>query len=185
MISRTLVSQTALLVAGFYTTLPPGINILRYASPVTYTYTGILKTSLRQTDTYQCMQGGLSDIGVNQCYIEQSVGIDIIMRRGINDATFHNPSTESTWKEVLILFGLYISLNLAILGILLFRITNRPHNENEEDAADEKHKVNRSVHGGSIHPLPNLDCKDAEKGDTIYSSSESIPSSSSSSSSKS
>lgn len=65
MIVSTLVSQTSLLAAGFYTTLPPVINLLRYISPVTYTYTGILKSTFRSIDTYKCRSGGQSDVGVN------------------------------------------------------------------------------------------------------------------------
>ena len=125
MIVSTLVSQTSLLAAGFYTTLPPVINIFHYISPVSYTYSGILKATLRTGDTYKCERGGQSDVGANQCYIEQSAGIDILKRRGINVATFNDPSTESIWKEVMILVGLYIILNIAILGILLFRISRQ------------------------------------------------------------
>jgi hypothetical protein len=137
MIVSTLVSQTSLLAAGFYTTLPPVINLLRYISPVTYTYTGILKTAFRTTDTFKCMRGGQSDIGANQCYIEQSMGIDILKRRGINVATFNDPSTSSVLSEVLVLCCLYIVLNIAVLAILTLSIRHRKEGDtdmmNDED----------------------------------------------------
>lgn len=148
MIVSTLVSQTSLLAAGFYTTLPPVINLLRYISPVTYTYTGILKSTFRSTDTYKCRSGGQSDVGVNQCYIEQSVGIDILKRRGINMATFNDPYTESIWMEIMILFGLYVLLNCAVLGILLFRIYLRK--EGDSDMIG-----NETMHFANVMSTPN------------------------------
>ena len=148
MIVSTLVSQTSLLAAGFYTTLPPVINLLRYISPVTYTYTGILKSTFRSTDTYKCRSGGQSDVGVNQCYIEQSVGIDILKRRGLNVATFNDPYTESIWMEAMILFGLYVLLNCAVLGILLFKIYRRKE-------GDARMIGNETMHIANVMSNPN------------------------------
>ena len=49
MIVSTVVSQTSLLAAGFYTTLPPGVRIIRMISPIYWTYSGIIKTAMRTT----------------------------------------------------------------------------------------------------------------------------------------
>lgn len=129
MIISTVVSQTSLLAAGFYTTLPPVVNLIRYISPVYWTYSGILKTSFRSTDTFSCYKGGQSDVGVNQCYIEQSAGIDILKRRGINVATSNDANSESIWKEALVLVLLYIALNLAVLAVLLIKSLGRKNGE--------------------------------------------------------
>lgn len=135
----TLVSQTSLLAAGFYTTLPPVVNILRYVSPVTYTYAGMLKSVFRSSDTYKCLKGGQVEAGANQCYIEQSVGIDILKRRGINVATSNDPSSESSWREALVLIALYLALNIAILFVVVASSSRRCQSEK-----------------GTQKPLPNI-----------------------------
>lgn len=121
MIISTVVSQTSLLAAGFYTTLPSALKLVRDISPVYWTYRGILKTSFRSSDTYTCSRGGQSDVGVNQCFIEQNSGVDILKSRGIKFATSNEPDSESIWKEVLVLLALYIVLNLAVLAVLLIK----------------------------------------------------------------
>ena len=52
-------------------------------------------------------------------------------------ATFNDPYTESIWMEFMILFGLYVLLNCAVLAFLLFKIHRRKEGDadliNEED----------------------------------------------------
>lgn len=107
------------LAAGFYTTtLPPVINIFHYISPVSYTYSGILKATLRTNDTYKCQRGGQSDAGPNQCFIDRvhtgkrsSVSVsypstilpldqplDNIYPYDMNESSFRTADQETTFK---------------------------------------------------------------------------------------
>ncbi len=119
----TVVSQTSLVAAGFYTTLPPVINLIRYISPVYWTYSGILKSVYRASDTYRCIKGH-SDVGANECYIEYNLGIDLMKRRGINVANSNDPGAESIALEASMLVILYISMNLIIL-VHLVRVVKK------------------------------------------------------------
>jgi hypothetical protein len=114
MIASTLVSQTSLIAAGFYTELPAAIDLIRYISPVFWAYRGIVKMGLRWSDTYACFKGQ-SDVGVNQCYLEYSPGIDALKKRGINVATFNDAQSDEVHVEILMLCLLY-----AIFQVLIF-----------------------------------------------------------------
>jgi len=114
MIASTLVSQTSLIAAGFYTQLPTAMHLIRYISPVFWAYRGIIKMGLRWSDTYACSEGQ-SDVGVNQCYLEYSPGIDALKKRGINVATFNDAQSDEVHVEILMLCLLY-----AILQMLIF-----------------------------------------------------------------
>ena len=99
------------------------------------------------------MRGGQSDIGANQCYIEQSMGIDILKRRGINVATFNDPSTASVLTEVLVLCCLWIVLNIAVLAILTFSIRRRKEGDVDIIKDEDKefaHSLNMKSMGISI-----------------------------------
>mmetsp|Transcript_11912 Transcript_11912/g.15047 ORF Transcript_11912/g.15047 Transcript_11912/m.15047 type:complete len:190 (+) Transcript_11912:1642-2211(+) len=113
MCMSTIVSQTTLVAAGFYTQLPFGVSWIRYISPVFWTYRGIVKTALRWSDTYSCVRGQ-SDVGTNQCYLEFSPGIDALKRRGINVATFNDSQSDEVYLEVIMLCLLFLALQVII-----------------------------------------------------------------------
>lgn len=113
MCMSTIVSQTSLVAAGFYTHLPLGVSWIRYISPVFWTYRGIIKTALRWSDTYSCVRGQ-SDIGTNQCYLEFSPGIDALKRRGINVATFNDSHSDDVYIEFIMLCLLFLGLQAVI-----------------------------------------------------------------------
>ena len=108
----TLISQTSLVAAGFYTHLPTPISWIRYASPVFWTYRGVLKSALRWSDTYSCIKGQ-SDIGSNECYLEFNVVVDAMKRRGIIIASF-NDQENGILLELLMLCILFMSLQFFI-----------------------------------------------------------------------
>jgi len=114
----TIISQTTLVAAGFYTQLPLSLSWIRYISPVFWTYRGILKTALRWTDTYSCVKGQ-SDVGSNECYLEFSPGIDALKRRGINVATF-NDQNDGVYLEGFMLCLLFLASQFFIfLSVVL------------------------------------------------------------------
>eukprot|EP00537_Pseudo-nitzschia_pungens_P012277 CAMPEP_0172386058 /NCGR_PEP_ID=MMETSP1061-20121228/3655_1 /TAXON_ID=37318 /ORGANISM="Pseudo-nitzschia pungens, Strain cf. pungens" /LENGTH=1062 /DNA_ID=CAMNT_0013115305 /DNA_START=282 /DNA_END=3470 /DNA_ORIENTATION=- len=107
----TIISQTTLVAAGFYTQLPLSLSWIRYLSPVFWTYRGILKTALRWSDTYTCVRGQ-TDVGTNECYLEFNPGIDALKRRGLNVASFNNKQHNGVAVELLALFVLFLALQL-------------------------------------------------------------------------
>jgi hypothetical protein len=109
MIASTIISQTSLVAAGFYTTLPPIIEYIRYVSPVFWTFKGILKASYHRSDTYKCFKGQ-SDVGVNQCFLEFNPGIDTLKTRGID------VSSDKTFVEFLVLIFLFSGMQLFIIA---------------------------------------------------------------------
>ena len=113
MIASTVFSQTSLVAAGFYTTLPPGLGMIRYVSPIFWTFRGILKSSFSWSDTFECIRGQ-SDVGVNQCFLEFNVGIDRYKQRGINVATFNDPDSEKIFLEITALVCLYTGMQMLI-----------------------------------------------------------------------
>ena len=128
----TIVSQTTLVAAGFYTHLPLGVSWIRYVSPVFWTYRGIVKTALRWTDTYACVKGQ-SDIGSNQCYLEFSPGIDALKKRGINLATFNDSKSDEVYLEATMLCLLFLGLQIMMFGISWRR---RVGGENVDDTEE-------------------------------------------------
>ncbi len=131
----TIVSQTSLVAAGFYTTLPPVINLIRYISPVFWTFSGILKSVYRTSDTYQCIKGQ-SDVGANECYIEYNLGIDLMKRRGISVANYNDPETNSIALEIFMLVVLYIVMNLMIMVYLLRTVRKQKDADDEGDRCE-------------------------------------------------
>jgi hypothetical protein len=115
MIASTIISQTSLVAAGFYTTLPPMIEYIRYVSPVFWTFKGILKASYHWSDTYKCTKGQ-TDVGVNQCFLEFNPGIDTLKTRGIEVATFNDVSSDKTYVEFLVLILLFSGMQLFIIA---------------------------------------------------------------------
>ena len=112
----TIISQTSIVVAGFYTQLPSLMSWIRYVSPVFWTYRGVLKSSLRWSDTYSCVKGQ-SDIGSNECYLEFNPGIDALKRRGINVASF-NDQNNGVLLELFMLCILFLALQIYIFFLV-------------------------------------------------------------------
>ena len=117
MCMSTIISQTTLVAAGFYTHLPASVSWIRIISPVFWTYRGIIKTALRWTDTYSCVKGQ-SDVGSNQCYLEYNPGIDALKRRGINVATFNDERSDEVYVEAIMLCLLFLGLQFITFLIV-------------------------------------------------------------------
>ena len=75
---------------------------------------GILKSCFKWNDSLECFKGN-SEVGSNQCYLEQHAAIDQYKERGINVATFNDASSKSVSLEFLALV-----LLLAFLNSLIF-----------------------------------------------------------------
>lgn len=113
MIASTVFSQTSLVAAGFYTTLPRGLDLIRYVSPIFWTFRGILKSSFTWSDTFECVRGQ-SDVGVNNCFLEFNPIIDRYKQRGINVATFNDPQSQEIYLEVGALIFLFVAMQVLI-----------------------------------------------------------------------
>lgn len=120
MITCTVVSQMSLICAGFYTTLPWYLEVVRFMSPVYHTFSGMLKVSYKWSDTFDCLIGD-SDVGkTNQCFLERSGSIEDLKMRGINVATFGDVKSETVLPEIVFLVSFYVLAQLVIY--LLVRI---------------------------------------------------------------
>ena len=95
MIGGTLFAQTTVICAGF-TELPSFVGWIRYISPIFYAFKGIVKTAYSWDDTFSCPKG-FSLVGVNECFLEMSPAIDAYKQRGINVATFGDPSSSRVY----------------------------------------------------------------------------------------
>ena len=86
MIIATMMSQISILVSGVFAKLPTSVEWLPMRSPFFWTIRGLMKCVFHWSDNYECVHGS-SDIegGVNQCFIEESLVIDQLKRRGIYD----------------------------------------------------------------------------------------------------
>ena len=114
LICSTITAQTSLVAAGVYTNLPPVIKYFRYISPLFWCYKGILKSSYRWNDTYDCFHGS-SDVGANKCFLEYSLGIDQTKKRGIEVATFNDMQSDNIYIECLALVVIFCVLQLMVL----------------------------------------------------------------------
>lgn len=74
---------------------------------------GILKSCFKWNDTLECFKGN-SEVGSNQCYLEQHAAIDQYKERGINVATFNDATSNSVFTEYATLVMLLVFLNLLI-----------------------------------------------------------------------
>jgi hypothetical protein len=113
MIGATLFAQTTVICAGFFTKLPALVGWIRYISPIYYAFKGIVKSAYKWDDTYKCLKGQ-SSVGPNECYLEESAAIDDYKQRGINVATFGDPSSSRIHTEIIMLFVLFAGFQLAI-----------------------------------------------------------------------
>ncbi len=107
MIVSTLYGQTTVICAGFFTKLPKTIEFVRISSPIFHTFKGIAKLVYKWDDTYDCVKGQ-SAVGPTQCFLEQSGLIDDYKQRGINVATFGDPSSSQVSSEYFALIILFM-----------------------------------------------------------------------------
>jgi FtsP/CotA-like multicopper oxidase with cupredoxin domain len=149
MIASTIISQTSLVAAGFYTTLPPVIEYIRYVSPVFWTFKGIVKASYHWSDTYKCTRGQ-SDVGVNQCFLEFNPGIDNLKTRGIEVATFNAISSDKTYIEFLVLVLLFSGMQLFIIARTYAQRRQKNHNKTNKNLYDQYRHAHRAEHKDAL-----------------------------------
>ncbi|VEU38467.1 unnamed protein product [Pseudo-nitzschia multistriata] len=124
MIASTLFSQTSLVAAGFYTTLPVYLSWIRYSSPVFWTFSGIVKAAYTWSDTYKCIKGS-NLAGNNRCFIETSPVIDDMKERGINAAVYGDAQSDNIWLQVCMLILLLFLLQTTIYITVNVRCSRR------------------------------------------------------------
>ena len=115
MIIATLFGQTSVICAGFFTELPKPVGWIRYISPIFYAFKAIVKSTYHWSDNYKCPKG-VSVIGTNECFLEQSAAIDDYKQRGINVATFGYSNSSQIYLEVIVLLLLFISFQALIIA---------------------------------------------------------------------
>lgn len=120
MIGATLFAQTTVICAGFFTQLPPSVGWIRYISPIFYAFKGIVKTAYSWDDTYRCPKGHDSSVGANECFLEMNPVIDDYKQRGINVATFGDPSSSRVYVEAMIMLLLFSACQVSIFFFLKF-----------------------------------------------------------------
>jgi len=113
MIGSTILSQTSLVAAGFFTKLPPALDWIRFISPFYWCFRGILKSCFKWNDTLECFKGS-SEVGADQCYLEYHAAIDQYKERGINVATYNDPSSNTVYLEYICLVLLLLFMNFLI-----------------------------------------------------------------------
>jgi len=121
MIGATLFAQTTVICAGFFTALPKSVGWIRYISPIYYAFRGIVKSAYNWDDTYQCIKGQ-SAVGPNDCFLEKSAAIDDYKQRGINVATFGDPTSSQIHTDVIMLIVLFTTCQILILLYQFFFI---------------------------------------------------------------
>jgi FtsP/CotA-like multicopper oxidase with cupredoxin domain len=140
MIGATLFAQTTVICAGFFTELPAAVEWIRYISPIFWTFKGIVKTAYKHTDTYSCIKGQ-SAVGFNECFLEQNGAIDDYKNRGINVATFGDPSSERVYVELLMLIILFSALQIIKILYHTYRLSLKIKRESigESSANQDDH----------------------------------------------
>jgi len=113
MIASTIVSQISLVAAGFFTKLPPALDWIRYISPFYWSFRGILKSCFKWNDTLECFKGS-AEVGATQCYLEYHAAIDQYKERGINVATYNDPTSNTVYLEYICLVLLLLCMNILI-----------------------------------------------------------------------
>jgi hypothetical protein len=110
MILATMMSQISILISGAFAKLPASIELLRWLSPFFWTMRGLIKSIFQWSDNYRCVHGS-SDIegGVNQCFLEESMIIDQLKRRGMYDT-----SSKSLTEEFIALLVILFSIHMII-----------------------------------------------------------------------
>ena len=132
MIASTLLSQTSLVAAGFYTTLPVYLSWIRYISPVFWTFSGIVKSAYTWSDTYKCIKGS-NLAGNNRCFIEYSPVIDDMKERGINAAVYGDDQSDRIWLQVCMLIVLLLLLQTTIYITVRLRCSRKRRAKEAEE----------------------------------------------------
>lgn len=117
MIASTILSQTSLVAAGFFTKLPRALDWIKYISPFYWSFRGIIKSCLKWNDSIECFKGS-SDVGATQCHVEYHAAIDQYKERGINVATYNDPTSENVHEEYLCL----VALLIGMYGLVFVRV---------------------------------------------------------------
>lgn len=118
MITSTLYSQTSLVCAGFYRTLPAWLSWFRYLSYVFYTFSGLVKGAYHWTDSYSCRSGD-GRVGQEWCLLETAGAIEDLKLRGISVANSSDPKTNDVSFEIGMLIMFY-SVNIVVLAVIFY-----------------------------------------------------------------
>ena len=102
------------ICAGFFTELPALVAWIRHISPIYYTFKAIVKIAYKWDDTYKCVKGQ-SIVGPNECFLETNAAIDNYKQRGINVATFGDPSSNQVHSEIIMLFVVFVLFQVTII----------------------------------------------------------------------
>lgn len=95
MICATILSQISILVSGVFAVLPmTHTEWLSKQSPFFWTVRGLMKCIFVWSDNYRCAHGSSEIEGGDQCFIEDSLLIDQLERRGIYDLSSGNGVNE-------------------------------------------------------------------------------------------
>ncbi len=143
MIGATLFAQTTVICAGFFTELPSFVGWIRYVSPIFYAFKGIIKTAFNWDNTYDCPKGQNSAVPPNACYLEMSPAIDDLKQRGINVATFGDPSSSRVYMEAVTMILLYVVCHLSMFfyfKLVLLKVGRDDYCEVKDEQKDDKTK---------------------------------------------
>lgn len=133
MIAATVTSQSSILCAGFYTTLPDALAVARYFSPFFYTFRSILKSVYQWSDTYSCVRG-TSSVGPNECFLETSALFNAYKKRGIDVAVFNSQNaSENDVLDFLPLLCILFILHCLIYFSLWFKSRQMKYDETKKE----------------------------------------------------
>lgn len=91
MICATIMSQISILVSGVFAAIPIShTEWLSKRSPFFWTVRGLMKCIFVWSDNFRCVHGSSEIEGGDQCFIEESLVIDQLERRGIYDPSSGN-----------------------------------------------------------------------------------------------
>jgi FtsP/CotA-like multicopper oxidase with cupredoxin domain len=121
MIASTLYSQTSLVCAGFYRTLPAWLSWMRYMSFVYYTFSGLVKGAYHWTDSYSCRSGD-GRVGQEWCLLETAGVIEDLKIRGISVANSSDPNTNDVSFEIGMLVMFYCVNVIALALVFTWKI---------------------------------------------------------------
>jgi len=111
MIFATIMSQISILVSGVFATMPVShTEWLSKRSPFFWTVRGLTKCIFVWSDNYRCVHGSSDIEGGDQCFIEESLAIDLLERRGIYDPS----SDDGVIEECIALLILAMCIQIFI-----------------------------------------------------------------------
>ena len=196
MIGATLFAQSTVICAGFFTELPLFIGWFRYISPIFYAFKGIVKTAYNWDDTYQCPKGS-SAVGSTECFVEFSPLIDDYEQRGINVATYGDPSSSHVYLEIIMMFLLFTLCQFLVycyFKLVSWRtaqgndtkvvhtilLTRHDTKYDSDDISTGSSTFNKNAHVersavSESERNPNYEDKDIESNDSYYHGKENRP----------